>query len=244
MKREQYGRALWDYHRGEKDAALQVTGDLGEYDELPVRTFFRNPPDFSSFERIALEYCRGRVLDLGAGTGVHALALQAQGLPVTAVEIVPQAAEIMRQRGVEDVREVDLVRGGDWKCHVAKGEYDTLLMMMNGTGITATLAGLGLFLERAHWIVNRDGQILVDSEDLRSEEDRAGPPGAPVKEDGRYLGEVQIQLEYRGEKGQPFAELYVDPTTLAAIASETGWDTRILDTSDSGGYLARLTRSR
>ena len=240
--RDPHGAALWDYFCGDVEATLGVHGDLGEYDEMPAAVFFREPADFFPFERVAIDHCQGRVLDLGAGAGVHALALQARGLKVTAIDIVPLAAEVMRRRGVFDVRTADLIRGVDWEDEVEPGTFDTLLMLMNGTGITGTLAGLESFLARAHRILAPGGQILVDSGDLRPEEEKDGPPRLPLREDGRYFGEAQIQLEYRGVRGQPFEELYVDPTTLTAVAADAGWRSEILFQDDGASYLARLTR--
>jgi 2-polyprenyl-3-methyl-5-hydroxy-6-metoxy-1,4-benzoquinol methylase len=87
---------------GDQAATLVVHSSLGESDDLPVQIFFRGEGDLFSFEEAALELCRGRVLDAGAGTGVHALELQKRGFEVRAIDVLPEAVAIMRGRGVID----------------------------------------------------------------------------------------------------------------------------------------------
>lgn len=231
-----YGQALRDFDRGDTSATIIMHSDLGEHDDMPVSIFFREPADFFPFERAALDLCRGRVLDLGAGTGVHSLALQARGFPVTAVETVPEAVEIMRKRGAQDVVQANFL---DFEPPVV----DTVLMMMNGIGPVGTLDGLDRFLRRAPRFLNSEGQILVDSgaANVREESSDAITIEWPTRE-GNYIGEAWISLEYRGERGPPFRELYVDSDTLADHTARAGWACEIV-LEEGGGYLFRLTRT-
>lgn len=230
-----HGRALWDFFRGDRSASLVLHSDLGEHDEIPVSVFFREPPNFFPFDKAALELCRGRVLDVGAGTGVHSLVLQARGFSVCAIDILPQAIDIMQKRGVRQAYLADAFG-------LAAATFDTVLMLMNGIGIVGDLDGLDRFLYGAHRLLGPGGQILVDSADLRPRREAARRvPGYPRRADGRYIGEAQIQLEYRGEKGEPFPELYVDPDTLAHYAERNGWESEVVFRGEAGGYLARLT---
>jgi hypothetical protein len=79
-----FGRALRAFFQGDAAATLLIRRDDGLVAQLPVRHFFRPPGEFTDIERRALDSCRGRVLDTGAGTGIHSLVLQERGLAVEA----------------------------------------------------------------------------------------------------------------------------------------------------------------
>ena len=223
------------YHRGQRDAVIVVYDDC-ERDEAPLSYFFREPDQFPPLEQKALECCRGRVLDVGAGSGCHSLALQALGFEVTAIEILPGLVEILRDRGVRDVRTAT------WMDLEAE-PFDTVLMMMNGLGLAETLNGLRRFLREARRLVRPDGQVLADSTDVRVRMDpEAARTGVLERADGRYIGELHFQLEFLGRKGPTFGQLYVDADTLDRYTRSEGWSCDILREPDEyGNYLARLS---
>ncbi len=234
--REPHARALRDFFGGDRDATIVVHSSLGEDEELPVAVFFRAPEDFFPFERAAMPLCRGRVLDVGAGTGVHALYLQDQGLEVCAIDVLLEAVEIMRAAGVRDARVADV-----WEFE--DEPFDTILMMMNGIGILGTLEGLDRFLREAPRLLRPGGQIVLDSGPERV----VGEPGDAAVEvaiagDEAYHGEAWITLEYKGQKGPPFRELYADSETLTRHAAAAGYESEIVIRDELGGYVARLWR--
>lgn len=222
-----HGRALMDYHRGDADAVLVITSNLGDRDPMPVKVWFRGPDEYFELDRAALELARGSVLDVGAGVGVHALALQARGQAVTAIDHVPEAVEVMRARGVRDARCCDF--------REVDGRFGTVMALANGAGLARTLAGLTPFLRELERRLEPGGLILLDSTDLR--------PQFGATRAGRYVGELEFRLEYKGERGDPFPQLYVDPDALAEHAACAGLAVAELRRFDSGGYLAVLARS-
>ena len=230
-----HAAAMEAYHRGRHDAVLVVYDDF-ERDEVPISYFFRGPDQFTPLERLALDLCRGRVLDVGAGSGCHSLVLQERGFEVTAIEILPPLVRILQERGVRDAR------SATW-MDVEAEPFDTVFMMMNGLGLTETLPGLRRFFSEARRLVRPGGQVLADSTDVRVRLDtEAGRTGALERADGRYVGELHFQVEYDGRKGDPFPQLYVDAATLRRYAREEGWDCDIVrDPDECGNYLARLT---
>jgi SAM-dependent methyltransferase len=230
-----HGLALLDYYHGDHSATVAVFRDDDQRSEIPAAAFFRMPQDIE-LELKALQLCLGRTLDVGAGAGVHALYLQQRGLRVCAIDVSPEAVSIMRDSGVIDARQIDVMSLED-------EQFDSFLMMGHGIGIAETIGGLVRFLKYAHNLVRPEGQILLTSLDVRKTAD-------PVNleyhrrniEAGRYFGEIRMHLEYGGIAGPQFGWLHIDPETLSRYASETGWDYRTVFQEEDGNYLARLSQ--
>jgi SAM-dependent methyltransferase len=189
---------------------------------------------FPDLELAALDACRGRVLDLGAGVGVHALELQERGHDVVAVDVCSEAVEIMRRKGVRDARIGDGFE--------PSGEtFDTILLMMNGLGTVGDLNGLDRFLTGIGEQLRPGGQILADSADLRSSPERHEPRRiAARREAGRYHGEARWRLEYGGRLGGELRWLFVDPLTLEAHVSRHGFRLDVVLSEPDGRYLALI----
>jgi len=230
-----YGLALLDFHSGDLEASFIICRDDGYMDSFPVSTSFRASTDIN-IEQIALDNCRGRVLDVGAGTGLHSLYLQNQGLSVCAIDISPEACEIMRRLGLNEVYCLDI---SDFKSE----PFDTLLMLGRSIGMVEAIAGLDYFLADIHRLVKPDGQVLLNSLDVRCTDN-------PVhliyhesnRRTGRYIGEIRMHFEYKGLKGSVHGWLHVDSGTLTDHSSEAGWSCEILVQEADGNYLAKLTK--
>jgi SAM-dependent methyltransferase len=231
------GQALLDFHRGGPIDQIIVHTDLWQDELTPVESFYR--PDgqgLPNIEQTALRLCRGRVLDLGAGAGRHALELQRLGLTVAAVDISPEAVKVMRDRGVVDAR------CGDLEC--VQGEsFETIVLLMHGIGLVGTLAGLGIFLGRIENHLSTDGQIIFDSADLGIVMPQQFDDGLEDwRTGGPYPGEVEYRLSYGKLRGEPYPWLFVDPVTLANRAEASGFQTEVVARGQRGSYLARLRR--
>lgn len=238
-----HGSAIRDYWQGETRAAIIAHRSDGAVYPMPARVFFRGPRHFPELERLAIAECRGRVLDIGAGAGCHALALQAHGHAVTALDVSPAAVRVMRARGVLDARAVEALRFAP-RRRGGEAPYDTLLMLMNGIAIARTLAGLRRLLRRVRPWLAEDGRLLMDSMDLRRDADfrrwMRGRKRPPV----RYFGEIRYRFEYGGRSGPSFPTLFVDARTLLREAAAVGWRGQVLFEEEDGSYLARLSPSR
>jgi SAM-dependent methyltransferase len=230
-----HGRALLAYADGDTAAAQIIRRDDGNEASIPVSLFFRTPDQFWPIERAALARCEGHVLDIGAGSGLHTLALEARGLSVTAIDISPEAVAVMRRRGVRDARVSDIYAFED-------GPFDTLLMLGHGIGIAETLAGLDRFLTHAPRLTASDGRLLVTSLDVRRSD---APENVAYREANRraerYAGEIRIQMEFAGTAGPYCGWLHVDAETLEDHARKAGWTCEVVHQEESGDYLARLT---
>ena len=227
------GAAIRDYQNNGKASRLRVLSSMFDEDEMPVAHLFRTFNQMPRLEQKALSMAKDRVLDIGAGAGCHALALQERGLEVKAIDISPLSCEVMKERGVKNAECVNLFNPQ------LQGKYDTLLLLMNGTGIAGKLNRLPMLLNRLKELLAEGGQILIDSSDLKyiyENEDGS----MDIDLNAPYYGEVDYQMQYKNVKGEPFDWLYTDPMLLASISKQCGLNCEIVEEGENYDFLARL----
>lgn len=228
-----FGKAMLDYMTGLGTNTLKVRTQAVKWEDLPVEHFFREPDDYPEVETIAMEKCRGRVLDMGAGAGAHALILQENGHLVTAVDNSPGAVKVMQQRGVKDAR------CENWEDFKGSN-YDTILLLMNGIGLAGTLDGLLEFTEQWDaWLVE-GGQVLFESTDVAYVYDF--PAGSNPLELEPYYGEQTYVMKW-GNEEVSFPWLFADKVTLGFQLQRLGWNMEVIFDDGNGSFLARATRA-
>ena len=204
-KKDPIGRAIAEYWKTKTADRLRVFSPMFEEDEIPLTTLFRSYEDMPEIERKALDMAKGRILDVGAGAGCHSLVLQERGMDVTAIDISPLSVETMKEREVKKVIEQDFF--------TLEGQYDTILMLMNGIGIVGTLERMPEFFKQLDKILAPGGQVLCDSSDISYVfEDEEGMIDIPNEMD--YYGEHSFRMQYKNTIGEPFDWLYIDEDTF------------------------------
>ncbi len=210
------GQAVWDYLNGIKGESIVVKTDIAEDELLSPSYFFRTFEEMPIQEKEALKRCSGKILDIGAGAGVHSLWLQNQGFDVDSIDISPLSCDTMRKRGIKNVLLKDVYALKDQK-------YDTILLLMNGAGVAQTLPGLEILLLHLKTLLNSGGKILADSSDLLYLfTDENGEMWVDIASDA-YYGEMEYQLTYKTINGKPFPWLFVDPETFCDYAKLSGF---------------------
>ena len=227
------GAAIADYHRTGRAGTLRVFSSQFDEDEIPVDTLFRTYPEMPAIEQQALTLATGRILDVGAGSGCHALALQAMGKEVTAIDISELSVEVMRQCGVTDARAIDFY---DERLD---DSFDTILLLMNGSGIIGNIDGMERFFQRMKRLLAPGGCIYMDSSDLKylfEEEDGT----YLIDVAGEYYGLVDFRMQYKQVKGDTFDWLYIDFDTLSYYAEQYGFATEMVCEGEHYDYLAKI----
>ena len=231
---ELHGQAMLDYLNGEEDAYCVLRRDDGiAYPPIYARQFFY-PDGLPALDKIAVERCTGRVLDIGAGAGSHTLAIQDRGLEVTSIDISAKAVRVMSARGCRDARVGDVFDS-------YPAPFDTILVILN-VGIVQNLNGLARFLKQLETLMIPGGQLITDSIDPRNSEDESYRKYTLAKiAKGRYLGERTLRFEYRNQVSDWFEWMHIDPETLGHYVSEAGYSMKHLG-SDGRRYLVSIAK--
>lgn len=228
------GRAVSDFHFNSIDQPIIVHSEDFDDDTIDTHYLFRSYQQMPALEKKALSLCKGSVLDVGACAGAHSAYLQEKGFDVTALEVSTLCCEVLRNRNIKKVVQQNIFDFNGQK-------FDTILLLMNGTGIAGTLAGLDVLLHHLSTLLNPDGQILIDSSDLiylYEQED-----GSAVIDIGaqNYYGELVFQTEYKNWTCQPFQWLYVDLNNLEHSVEKNQLKLSNIYKGLHYDYLARIT---
>ena len=228
------GRAIWDYFHNENTEDLQTETSISELDELPVEYLFRDFEEMNKIEQKALKLSQGKVLDIGAGAGSHSLYLQNERrLDVTALDISPKSIEVCQLRGIQKTITQNMLE--------FSGEtFDTILLLMNGTGIFQSLKVIDIYLKKLYSLLNKNGQILIDSTDILYMFDKDDDGGILIPANG-YYGELDYIVHYKNESEEPIKWLYLDFNTLKHAAENNGFKIEMILKEDDS-YLARLMK--
>ncbi|MES2864745.1 MAG: class I SAM-dependent methyltransferase [Bacteroidota bacterium] len=230
-----FGKAILDYQTHNSPEDLITETSISEADEMSVAYLFRNYNDMPKLEQKALQLAKGKVLDVGCGAGSHALELQNERkLHVTAIDISENAVKACQLRGIENVK-VENILDLD-----TENKYDTILLLMNGTGIFGTLNETAKYLQKLKLLLNDGGQILIDSSDIIYMFDEDEDGGKWIPGDG-YYGELTFTVQYKGETEDTFPWLYIDYNTLQNAAIANGLQCELIMEGEHFDYLARLS---
>ncbi|MFT5736746.1 MAG: SAM-dependent methyltransferase [Maribacter sp.] len=233
LEKDILGKALMDFHNGDYTTDIITYSSLEEEDVLPIPYLFRDYEQMPSLEKKALELCKGSVLDIGCGAGNHSLYLQKKGIIVSCMDQSQGAITVCKSRGIKNVRQSTLL-------NFDQGRFDTLLLLMNGIGISGRLKHIDMFLNKLKSLLNEGGQILLDSSDIiymfEGDEDN----GYWIPEDVAYYGEVSFTMKYKNQESDEFPWLYLDFNTLKRAATCNGLTCELLFEGEHFDYLARL----
>ena len=154
-----FGEAILDYQLGKCKEDIITSTSISDDEPLKVSYLFRTFDDMPLLEQTALNMAKGTILDIGCGAGSHSLFLQEKGFEIKSIDISPKAIECCRQRGLQNVDVLNVLN--------ETNSFDTLLLLMNGSGIFKSLEKTPEVLAHLKTLLNKKGQILVDSSDIK-----------------------------------------------------------------------------
>jgi SAM-dependent methyltransferase len=222
-----------------RECAVVLERDDGLVELDPVaRNYFGAPETWSDRDRWAIDRAEGRVLDLGAGAGRAALALQARGQNVVALDPSPGAIEVCERRGVQQCYLGTL----DDLVATTPTPFDSVLALGNNLGLLASREHAEHVLSALAEISTDEGVIVGTGLDPYATQDLvhlAYHEGNRAR--GRSAGQVTIRVRYRTLASPWFDLLWCSVDELADLCRPGPW--RIAEVLPGSLYGVILKRT-
>lgn len=230
-----FGKAMYDFQTNNSPEDIITETSISEEDEMSVEYLFRSYDEMPKIEQKALQLATGKTLDVGCGAGSHSLSLQNdRNLDVTSIDISEKAIETCKLRGLKNAIIENIL---DFEGE----KFDTIILLMNGTGIFGKLENCNMYLSKLKSLLNPNGQILIDSSDIIYMFDEDEDGGKWIPSETEYYGELTFTISYKGEKEETFDWLYLDYNTLQNAAIANGLKCELVMEGEHYDFLARLS---
>ena len=228
-----FGKAILDFQTNNSPEDLVTETNISEADEMSAGYLFRRFNEMPKLEKKALQLAKGKILDVGCGAGSHSLYLQEKGFDVISIDISANAIKACELRGLKNARVQNVL-------DLENEKFDTILLLMNGTGIFGTLSETSKYLQKLKSLLTPNGQILIDISDIiyMFDEDEDGSYLIPAN---GYYGELTYTITYKNETEETFPWLYLDYNTLQNAAHANGLQCELITEGKHFDYLAKLT---
>ena len=225
-----FGKALLDYQCGNYTEDIVTSTSISDNDILPLPYLFRDYNDMPKLEQKALRLAKGHILDVGCGAGNHSLYLQEKGLKVKAIDISEGAIKVCKLRGVKNAECINITHETE--------KFDTILMLMNGSGFFQSLENTPKILNHLKSLLNQKGQILIDSSDIKyMYEDDDG--GYWLDANSNYYGELEYHISYKGDH-ESMDWMYLDFNHLKTACDIVGLKCELILEGEHYDFLAQL----
>ncbi|MEK6926903.1 MAG: class I SAM-dependent methyltransferase [Nanoarchaeota archaeon] len=215
-----FGMALLAYSRGDKNKFYfeDVEGNKFEH---PLNKYFRKYKQLTKIERKIISLSKGRILDVGCGTGMYIPYLMNQG-DVLGMDISNNALVVAKEK----FKLTNVVLKDIFKFK-PKNKFNTIVLLENNLGMGETLSGTKKLLKKLVSILEPNGVILTNGRQAYN---------------GKYFV-ARMSPIWKGNNGKMFNWISFDSEFLKNICAEEGLDLKVLF-KDKQNYLAEITRGK
>jgi len=233
------GQLLWAYYEGKESSHFEIWERSDGYISVGLtKNYFSEYEDWALYQRKALEFVKGRVLDIGCGAGRPSLYLQEKGFDVLGIDISPLAIKVSRLRGLKKA-EIMSIEDVNFKPN----SFDTIIMMGNNFGLFGSFKKARRLLKRFYRMTSENALIIADTRNPYKKDNPAHLEYCRLnKEKGRMGGQVKGRIRFEKYIGKWFDWLMVSKKEMKKILKGTGWKIRKFIDSEDSQYIAIIEK--
>lgn len=233
-----YGHELTDYlERGEGFEIIEREDGFFDVSSGPG-CYFMQFDEWPEIEKNAINFARGKVLDIGTGAGRVCLHLQDKEIECLGIDNSPKAIRVASMRGVTSTSLIPFE-----EISALEGEFNTVIMYGNNFGLFGNRKRAEEMLEALYQLTSSDATILVESLDPYTTDQKEHLEyQATNRRDGKMSGQLKIRVRYKKYVTPWFEYLIVSKKEMEDILRNTGWYVSRYFSDDKPLYVAALKK--
>jgi len=241
MKPEQdaTGQAMMAFHKDRRSFEV-IERDDGYVEVTNTKMYFDDYELWPEHERKALNWAKGKVLDIGCGAGRHSLHLQNKGLNVVGIDRSPLAVKVCKLRGVKNARVMKLE-----DINFKPNSFDTILMLGGNFALLGNPKKTRRTLKKLYKMASNDALIIAEAVDPYGADNPAQLKYyAFNKKKGKLPGQWRIRIRFHNFATKWFNILYNSKKEMEQILIGTGWAIKEFIDSKSPAYIAIIEKAK
>lgn len=167
LNKDVYGQEIWAFFQG-KDSYEVIERDDGFIGlSGGAQAYFADFKDWPKIEKQAIKLAKGKILDIGVGTGRVSLYLQKKGFDVTAIDKSLLAIKVCKKRGVKKAKVLPIEKIDTFKSNT----FDTVIMFGGNFGLFGSYKKAKILLKKLYRITSPSALILCEIIDIYKTDD-------------------------------------------------------------------------
>ncbi len=232
-----FGQMIWAYYKGKEVFEIWERNDGYISVDLP-KTYFLDYEDWPLHQRKAMDFVKGRVLDVGCGAGRHSLYLQKKGFDVLGIDVSPLAVKVCRLRGLKKAKVMSIE-----EVNFKPSSFDSVIMMGNNFSLFGSFKKARRLLKRLHRVTSRNALIIAETRDPYKTDNPAYLEYYELnKKRNRMSGQLRGRVRFERYISKWFDWLMVSKEEMVEILNETGWKVKEFIDSEDSQYIAIIEK--
>ena len=233
-----HGHAMYDYYKGNRFSEVIERDDGNINASNGPGAYFLPYQDWSSIQKKALRYVKGKILDIGCGAGKHSIYLQQKGFDVLGIDSSPLAIKVCQLRGLKKTEVLSITQ-----LSPKLGKFDTILMLGNNFGLFANFKRARWLLHRFNGMTNNRAIIIAETLDPYQTKDPIHLSYHKLnRKRDRMPGQARIRVRYRKFVTPWFDYLLVSRPEMQKLLTSTGWKVKRFIDSKEPIYIAIIEK--
>lgn len=239
LEEDAFGQMLWAYYKGKEVSEIWERDDgYISASSGAVKKYFSEYVNWAQHEKRAMEFVKGRVLDIGCGAGRHSLYLQKRGFDVLGIDNSPLATEICKLRGLKKANVMPIEN-----MNFKPGSFDTIIMMGNNFSLFSSFKKARRLLKRFHRMTSSNALIIAETRDPYKTDNPFYLEYYEFnKKRGRMSGQLRGRIRFERYRSKWFDWLMVSKEEMVEILNETGWKVKEFIDSEDSQYIAIIEK--